>query len=65
MLASRNAIKQRQEAGAKAVERKKAQKKIDIDLWYWHEHDDYNTNEWEDNQFDGEANLDKMENLNI
>ena len=65
MPASKKVMKQRQEAGAKAVQRKKAPTRIDSGLWDQHEHDDYDTNELEDSQSDSEADLDEMEDLNI
>ena len=65
MLASRKAMEQKQEAGARAAQRKKESKRIDSSSWDQHKHDDYDTNELEDSQSDGEANPDEMEDLNI
>ena len=49
MLASRKAMEQRQEARTRAAQRKKAPKKIDSGSWDQYEHDDYDTNESDDN----------------
>ena len=65
MQALRKAIEQRQEAGARAAQRKKAPKRIDSGLWNQHKHDDYDTNESEDSQSDDKANSNEMEDLNI
>ena len=65
MPASRKAIEQRQETGARAAQRKKAPRRINSGSWDQHEHDDYDTNESEDSQSDGETDPDEMKDLNI
>ncbi len=62
---SKKAMEQRQEAGARATQLKKVSRKIDSGLSNQHEHDDYDTNESQDSQFNSEANSNKMEDLNI
>ncbi len=65
MLASKKAIEQRQEAGARAAQMKKTLKRMDNGLLDQHEQDDYDTDESQDSQSNGEANPDEMEDLNI
>ena len=58
-------MEQRQEAGAKVAQMKKASRKIDGSLLGQHEYDDYNINESQDSQSNGEVDLDKMKDLNF
>lgn len=70
-------MKQRQETGAKTTQMK-APKKMDSNLsdqckhdnhninkLQQYEYNDYNTDESQDSHFNGEANLDEMEDLHI
>lgn len=59
------AIEQRQTAGARAAEMKKRPRGIDSGLLDEHEHDDYDTDEWQDRQSNGEADSDEIKDLNI
>ena len=61
----RKIIEQRQKAGARAALMKKTSRRMDGNLLDQHEHDDYNTDKSQDSQSNGEANPDKMEDLNI
>ena len=57
-------MKQRQKAGARATQIK-APRNMDNGLLDQHKLNDYNTNKLKDSQFNGEADLDKIEDLNI
>ncbi len=65
MPASRKAIEQKQEAGARVARMKKTQKRMDNDLSDQHEQDYYDTDESQDSHSHGEADPDEMEDLNI
>ena len=65
MLVSRKVMEQKQETGAKALQRKKAPKRINSRFWDQYENDDYDTNESNDTQSNGKANSNDIGNLNI
>ena len=65
MPASRKAMEQRQAAGARAAQMKKTPRRRNSGSSDQHEHDDYDTDESQDSQSNGEADPDKMEDLNI
>ena len=62
---SKNAIEQRQAAGAKMVQRKKTARKTNSGLSDYHKHDEHNTNESQNSQSHGETDLNEMDGLNI
>ncbi len=63
--ASRKAMDQKQEAGARVARVKKTPRRMDNDSSDQHEQDYYDTDESQDSQSHGEANPDEMEDLNI
>ena len=64
MPALKEAMEQRQKAGARAT-RMNVPRKMDSGLSDQYEHDDHDINESQNSQSNGKANPDEMKNLNI
>ena len=65
MPASKKAIEQKQAARAKVAQMKKTLRRKNSSLLDQHKYDYYNTDKSQNTQFNDEADLDKMEDLNI
>ncbi len=65
MPVSRKVIEQIQKAGARVAQMKRTPREMDNSLSDKHKQDDYITDESQDSQSNGEANLDEMKDLNI
>ena len=65
MPMSKKTIEQRYAAGAKVTQMKKTLKRRDSSLSNQHKHDNYDTNKSQNSQSNGEADPDKIEDLNI
>ncbi len=61
----RKAMEQRQEAGIRVTQMKKTPRRMNNGSLDQHKQNDYDTDELQDSQYNGEANPDEMEDLNI